>query len=347
MFRRSMTLLVAVVLLVGLAVGAMYLPVPYLVASPGLALNTIGEVEGEQVIHVEGEESYEHDGELAMVTVQYSGGPGAHMDMFTVLSAWLSPNQAVLPEEALFPPDQSLEEINESQDLQMDDSQTAATAAALNELDIDYDIRSVVMGVGEDMPASGELAKGDVITEVDGEPVAGKDETVEQVSDREPGDPVELTVLRDGETEKFELTTTDDDGTALIGIMVGNDMEFPFDVEITVGEVGGPSAGMMFALGIMDRLTPEGLTGGETIAGSGTIEPDGTVGGVSGVEQKVVSAAEEGADYFLVAEDSCGQAMSSAASDEVDVVKVGELGDAVDALEDIRDGADPADLPSC
>ncbi|RNL85451.1 YlbL family protein [Halostreptopolyspora alba] len=347
MFRRATTLIVAVMLLVGLTVGARFLPVPYLVASPGLALNTIGEVEGDQVIQIEGEESYEHDGELAMVTVQYAGGPGTRMDMLTVLSAWLSPNESVLPEEALFPPDRSLEEITESQDMQMDDSQTAATAAALTELGIDYETRSVVMGVGEDMPASGELAEDDVITEVDGEPVAGKDETVELVADRDPGDPVELTVLRDGATEHVELTTTDDNGTAIIGIMVGNDMEFPFDVEIAVGEVGGPSAGMMFALGIMDRLSEESLTDGHTIAGSGTIEPNGTVGGVSGVEQKVVSAAEEGAEYFFVAEESCGQAQRSPASDEVDVVKIGELGDAVDALESIRNGDAPEDLPSC
>ncbi len=346
MFRRAMTLIVAVVLLFGLVVGAMYLPVPYLVASPGLALNTIGELEGDQVIQVEGTESYEQEGELAMVTVQYAGGPGTRMDMFTVLSAWLSPNQSVLPEEALFPPDQSMEDVNESQDLQMDDSQTAATAAALTELGIDYDIESVVMGVGEDMPATGTLEEGDVITEVDGEPVAGQDEAVEQVSGREPGDPVELTVLRDGEPEQFELTTTDDGGTAVVGVMIGNDMEFPFDVDIAVGDVGGPSAGMMFSLGIMDRLTEESLTGGSTVAGTGTIEPNGTVGGVSGVEQKVVSAAEEGADYFFVADESCDQAMSSSASEDIDVVKVGELGDAVDALETIRDGA-PEDVPRC
>lgn len=347
MFRRAMTLIAAVVLLVGLAVGARFLPVPYLVASPGLALNTIGEVEGDQVIQVEGAESYEHDGELAMVTVQYAGGPGTRMDTATVLSAWLSPTESVLPEEALFPPDRSVDEITESQDMQMDDSQTSATAAALTELGIDYDTRSMVVGVGEDMPASGELAEGDVITGVDGEPVAGKDETVALVADRDPGDPVELTVLRDGETEHVELTTTDDNGTAIIGIMVGNDMEFPVDVEIAVGEVGGPSAGMMFALGIMDRLSEESLTGGYTIAGSGTIDPNGAVGGVSGVEQKVVSAAEEDVDYFFVAEESCGQAQRSAVSDEVDVVKIGDLGDAVDALEVIRNGDGSGDLTGC
>ncbi|WP_046470339.1 YlbL family protein [Allosalinactinospora lopnorensis] len=348
MFRRAMTLIVASALLVALAAGGMFLPVPYLVASPGIALNTIGEVEGEQVIRVEGEESYQHDGELTMVTVQYAGGPGTRMDMFTVLSAWLSPNQAVLPEEALFPPDRSLEEISESQNLQMDDSQTAATAAALNEMGVDYQIQSVVVGVGEGMPAEGELEDGDLITEVDGEPVDGKEETVEQVSGREPGDPVGLTVLRDGETEELSLTTAEDEeGNAVVGIMIDNEMKFPFDVEIAVGEIGGPSAGMMFALGITDRLSAEGLTGGHTIAGTGTIDPNGNVGGVSGVEQKMVSAVQKGAEYFFVAEENCPHTFQSAASGQVDVVKVDELGDALDALEKIRAGAGPGDLPIC
>ncbi|MDA8369624.1 MAG: PDZ domain-containing protein [Nocardiopsaceae bacterium] len=346
MFRRLTTLIVAAVLLLGLSVGGMFLPVPYLVASPGLALNTLGEIEGEQIIEIKGAEEYEHDGGLSMVTVQYSGGPGTRMDLITVLNAWLSPSQAVLPEEALFPPDRSVEEISETQSLEMDDSQMNATAAALNELGIEYETQAYVAGVGADLPAEGELEEGDVITEVDGEPVADKEEAVEKVGDREPGDGVQIAVDRDGETVKAELTTVEsDDGTPIIGIMVADDMEFPFDVEIQVGEIGGPSAGMIFALGIMDRLSEEGLTGGHKIAGTGTITPDGTVGGVSGVAQKMVSAEEQGAEYFFVAEESCAQTFDSAAAGDIEVVKVDRLEDAVNALESIRSGEDR--LPRC
>ena len=346
MFRRLTTLIVAAVLLLGLSVGGMFLPVPYLVASPGPALNTLGEIEGEQIIEIKGAEEYEHDGGLSMVTVQYSGGPGTRMDLITVLNAWLSPSQAVLPEEALFPPDRSVEEISETQSLEMDDSQMNATAAALNELGIEYETQAYVAGVGADLPAEGELEEGDVITEVDGEPVADKEEAVEKVGDREPGDGVQIAVDRDGETVKAELTTVEsDDGTPIIGIMVADDMEFPFDVEIQVGEIGGPSAGMIFALGIMDRLSEEGLTGGHKIAGTGTITPDGTVGGVSGVAQKMVSAEEQGAEYFFVAEESCAQTFDSAAAGDIEVVKVDRLEDAVNALESIRSGEDR--LPRC
>ncbi|QBI52654.1 YlbL family protein [Streptomonospora litoralis] len=348
MFRRAMTLIVAVVLLVGLGAGAVYLPVPYLVASPGIALNTLGTAEGEQIIQVEGTESYEHDGELSMVTVQYSGGPDVRMDLFTVLGAWLSPSQAVLPQEALFPPDRSVEEITEAQTLEMNSSQRRATAAALSQLGVDYETRAYVADVVQGRPAEGELRKGDVITRVDGEPVADKEEAVELVGDREPGEPVQLTLRRDGETVQAEVGTEEnDEGDPIIGVLIADRMDFPFEVDISVGEIGGPSAGMMFALGVMDRLTPESLTGGSDIAGTGTITPEGEVGGVSGVEQKMVSAQRQGAEYFFVPADSCAQTFDSAATGEIEVVKVGTLDEAVEALEAIRTGNGTGDLPRC
>ncbi|MBX9391693.1 PDZ domain-containing protein [Streptomonospora nanhaiensis] len=348
MFRRAMTLIAAVVLLTGFGVAGAFLPVPYLVASPGVALDTLGEADGEPVIRIDGTRSYEHDGELSMVTVQYAGGPGTRMDLFTVLGAWLSPSQAVLPEEALFPPDQTIEEITESQTLEMNDSQMNATAAALNQLNIDYETRAYVARVVEDMPAHGELREGDVITEVDGEAVGDKDEAVELVGDREPGDPVRLTLRRDGRTVRTELETTrNEEGDPVVGVLIADRMDFPIEVDISVGEIGGPSAGMMFALGIMDRLSQEGLTGGHDIAGTGTITPEGEVGGVSGVAQKMVSAERLGAEYFLVAEDSCPQTFDSAAAGEIEVVRVADLQDAVDALETIRSGDNLDDLPRC
>ncbi|GAA1758269.1 PDZ domain-containing protein [Streptomonospora arabica] len=345
-----MTLIVAVLLLAGFAVGAVYLPVPYLVASPGIALNTLGESGGERIIRIEGTRSYSHEGGLSMVTVQYTGGPDTHMDLFTVLGAWLSPTQAVLPQEALFPPDQSVEEITQTQTVEMNSSQRKATAAALTQLGVDYETEAYVARVMKGKPAQGEVRKGDVIARVDGEPVADKDEAVELVGDREPGDAVSLTLDREGADEpvKAEVkTAADDEGNAVIGILVADRMEFPFEVDISVGEIGGPSAGMMFSLGVIDRLSPEGLTGGHQIAGTGTITPEGEVGGVSGVAQKMVSAERLGAEYFFVASDSCSQTFDSAATGEIEVVRVDELDDAVGALKKIRSGEGSGDLPRC
>ncbi|GAB3487446.1 YlbL family protein [Nocardiopsis coralliicola] len=364
MFRRVNALVAAVVALAALSAGAVFLPVPYLVSSPGLALNTLGDnSEDEPVIHIEGTDEYRHDGSLSMVTVQYAGGPGRRLSILEVVSAWFSPTQAVLPEAALYPPDQTVEEVNESQTLEMDDSQTTATAAALNELGVDFTLHPVVAGVEKGVPAAGELEAGDVIREVDGERVNGKTEAAEAVGEREPGDTVELTVVRgavdpedpqggevdlSGPEETIELKTEEgDEGKAVVGILIADDPEFPFDVQFQVGEIGGPSAGMMFALGIMDRLDPEGLTGGANVAGTGTIDSEGTVGGVSGVAQKMVSARDQGADYFLVAEESCSQTFESAAAGDIEVLKAAELSDAVTALETVRSGGDTGDLPRC
>lgn len=347
MVRRAMTLLTSAVLLVGLTVAALAIPVPYVVASPGLALNTLGEIDGEQVIRIEGQPVYEHDGALSMVTVQYSGGPDSRMNLFTTLSAWLSPTQAVLPEEAIFPPNTSAEEVSQTQAAQMDNSQDAAVAAALNELGIDYETTATVHAVNEGYPAEGVLQSGDVIMEVDGKPVADKNEVVAAVKDRSPGDTVRFLIERDGQREEVEVgTVASDSGDPIVGITVEDTMVFPFEVQISVGRVGGPSAGMMFALGVMDRLDPEGLTGGHRIAGTGTIDPEGNVGGVSGVQQKMISAKREGAEYFLVAAESCDQTFDSPVTGQIEVVKVETLKDAVAALENIREG-NLDDLPRC
>ncbi len=352
-----MTLVTALVLLVGLGVGSLFLPVPYLVAAPGLTVNTLGEGQEGPVIQIEGAKDYEHDGSLSMVTVQYAGGPQQRLDFLTVVTAWLSPTQAVLPEELLFPAGRTAEEVTERQTVQMNDSQTDATAAALNQLGIGYEALPVVNSTVEGMPAHGEVEEGDVILEVDGEPVptegggdpeasVGSAAVVDLVGDREPGDPVELTLERDGRSVEVEMTTAEGEaGNAAVGVLIADRMDFPVDVEITVGDIGGPSAGMMFALGIMDRLSEESLTGGVNVAGSGTITSDGQVGGVSGIPQKMVSAQRDGAEYFLVAAESCSQVAQSAAHDEMEVVRVETLTEAVEALETIRTG--DGELPRC
>ncbi|WP_017570913.1 YlbL family protein [Nocardiopsis halotolerans] len=353
-----MTLVVALALLVGLGYGSLSLPVPYLVAAPGLTLNTIGETERGSVIEIDGAESYEHDdGMLSMVTVQYAGGPQHRLDLLTVVTAWLSPTQAVLPEELLFPAGRSLEEVSQRQTVQMNSSQTNATAAALTQLGMAYEAVPVVSGTVEGMPAHGVVESGDVIVAVDGEsvPTQGGDDpetpvgsaaVVEMVGAHEPGDTIGLTLERDGEAVEEEITAAaNDTGDAAVGVLVADQMDFPVDVEITVGDIGGPSAGMMFALGIMDRLSEEGLTGGADVAGSGTITADGRVGGISGIPQKMVSAQRDGAEYFFVAAESCSQVADSAAYGELEVVRVETLTDAVEALETIRTGE--GELPRC
>ncbi|MDS1272547.1 PDZ domain-containing protein [Lipingzhangella sp. LS1_29] len=394
--RRGSTVLVTALVLVALTLASHQLPVPYLIASPGVSLNTLGEQDGDPIIEIEGRENFQHeDAGLSMVTVQYSGGPQHRVSLLAAIGAWVRPSLAVLPEEAVFPPGSTVEEVTETQSLQMDSSQRLAIAAALDQLEIPYDESPLVAEVFPDMPATDELEPGDVIRAVDGAEVDTQAEVVERVSAREPGDPVEITVVRAdgdvdsvedvdvGEGDRIDLTldtvaaddtveerpegTRDEDEgedtapDARIGILVESKLEFPFEIDVSVDDIGGPSAGMMFALGIMNRLSDEDLTGGHHIAGTGTVQPqlpedaedpqdpevrEWRVGSVSGVAQKMISAEDQGADYFFVAEDSCPQTESSAATD-IQVVSVTSLADAVAALETIRTEEDPDGLPSC
>lgn len=363
LFRRVATLVVALALLAALGCAGWLLNVPYLIAAPGITLNTVGERDGEPVIQIDGRDHFEHDdGGLAMVTVQYSGGPDHRVNLFTVLTAWLRPSQAVLPEEVVYPPDSTVEEITETQNVQMDSSQQLAVAAALDQLDIEFEQTPLVSAVDSSLPAAGLLEPGDHVLEVDDEPVADQAEVVGLVRDREPGDPVDVTVERDGEeltatieTVADEAIETEGDPVPVIGVLLESDMEFPFDVDFSIGEIGGPSAGMMFALGIIDRLSEDDLTGGHYIAGSGTLQPyreedsDETVwevGAVSGIAQKMVSAQNSGAEYFLVAEGSCPQTHESVAT-EIDVIAIDTLDTAVEALETISTDGDVDSLSRC
>ncbi|GAB3735950.1 PDZ domain-containing protein [Nocardiopsis nanhaiensis] len=359
MVRRVMTLVAALVLLAGLGYGSRFLPMPYLVAAPGVTLDTLGDQEdGQPIIGVEGTDDYVHDGSLAMVTVQYAGGPEHRIDLLSLVTAWLSPDQAVLPEELLFPAGRSAEEVSERQTIQMNDSQTDATAAALNQVNLAYEAIPLVADTVEDMPADGVVEPGDLIIEVDGGPVptsateddpeelVGSAYVVDRVAERDVGDPVELVLDRDGEELEVELDTVEgENGAAAVGVLIADDMDFPVDIDIAVGEIGGPSAGMMFALGIIDRLSEEGITGGVSVAGSGTVTSDGQVGGVSGIPQKMVSAERDGAEYFFVASESCDQVSQSAARNDLEVVSIETLTDAMDALDTIREDGD--DLPRC
>ena len=338
MVRRAMTLLTSAVLLVGLTVAALAIPVPYVVASPGLALNTLGELDGEQVIQIEGHPVHEHDGALSMVTVQYSGGPDSRMNLFTTLSAWLSPTQAVLPEEAIFPPNTSAEEVSQTQAAQMDNSQDAAVAAAFNELGIDTRPRPCSQqATGRRRPAVRRRHRGGRR-----QAVADKNEVVAAVKDRSPGDgPLPHRTRRPaGRSQRARSLRQ----RRLIVITVEDTMVFRSKCRSVSAEWA--AGGMMFALGVMDRLDPEGLTGGHRIAGTGTIDPEGNVGGVSGVQQKMISAKREGAEYFLVAAESCDQTFDSPVTGQIEVVKVETLKDAVAALENIREG-NLDDLPRC
>ena len=345
MSRRSLTLLVAGVLVLALGVIGALMPVPYVILSPGPTANTLGAQDGKQLIQIDGRRTYPTSGHLNLTTVTYQGGPGTRLDLYTALRAWFDPNQAVVPQEALFPPDESQQQVDQENAAQMTGSQESATAAALNELKIAYGTDVAVADTTKGMPADGKLKANDVITAVDGEKVTNADDTAKRISDRKAGTDVRLTVERGGRTQDITLKTASGDGDkAMVGVAVKQKFDFPFQVHISVGDIGGPSAGTMFALGMIDKLTPGDLTGGKFVAGTGEITPEGKVGPIGGIQQKLRGARDAGATVFLTPKDNCKDA-AAARPDGLRLVRIGTLHDAVQALDALRTGN--GKIPSC
>ena len=234
--------------------------------------------------------------------------------------------------------------------------------AALKELDIPVKSWVIVSTVVKGSPAEGRLHAGDVIKSVDGTAVKAPEDVAKLVTKHKPGEKVVFTVVPAKEQAAAEkagktaTATTDvtittakssDSGAsrAIVGISAGTDHTFPFSIDIKLADVGGPSAGLMFALGIVDKLTPGNLTGGKFVAGTGTIDDNGTVGPIGGIELKTIGAREKGAQYFLTPKDNCAAAAKDTPQG-LTLVKVNTIDDAMNALKDISSGK-TADLPKC
>jgi PDZ domain-containing protein len=344
MSRRSLTLLIAgFATLVAIAV-AVLVPVPYVILGPGPTLNTLGkDSSGQPLITIIGPKTYPTVGHLNMVTVSYQGGPGANLNIFQALRAWLDPSQAVVPESELFPPGQTAQQTQQQDTEQMASSQETATAAALTALHIPYHTQVAVLETVPGMPASAVLKPGDVIVAVDGTPVTGQSSLSSLITSKPAGSVLTLTIMRGGKTMHVDVRSKKVGGQAVIGVQVQEQYKFPFTVKISVGDIGGPSAGMMFALGIVDKLTPMNLTGGKFVAGTGEITAAGQVLPIGGIQQKMVGARDAGATIFLTPAANCGDT-AGAVPAGLEIVKVATLTQAITDLEMIKAGRTP---PSC
>jgi len=340
MRRRSLTLLIATVGVIAALAVAVLLPVPYVILGPGPTLNTLGKTSGQPLISISGHVTYPTTGHLNMVTVGVQGGPGANINIFTALTAWLNPHEAVVPESELFTPGQTAEQTQQQDTQEMTGSQQTATAAALTQLHIPYQV--VVAKAVKGYPAYGVLRAGDVITAVDGTPVTSESSLTSLINAHPAGTTLTLTIIRDGKTQTVRVATKESDGDKLIGVEIG-EFKFPFSVKFNVGEIGGPSAGMMFALGIIDKLTTMNLTGGRFIAGTGEITASGQVQAIGGIQQKMVGARDAGATVFLAPASNCSD-VEGAIPAGLEVVKVSTLSQAVNDLESLKAGRS---VPSC
>ncbi|MEP7026312.1 MAG: PDZ domain-containing protein, partial [Actinomycetota bacterium] len=253
--RRAWTVSVAAVGVVLALLVASVVSVPYVALTPGPTLNTLGESGRHPLIQIAGHRTYPTNGHLNLVTVSFIGGPGSHFNIFAALRAWLSPHEAVVPQEEIFAPGQSQKQANQQDTEQMVNSQQNAVAAALCQQKINFTTTDTVAATVKGMPAAGHLQPGDVITAVDGTPVTCDADASVLIKRHRPGTSIGLTIRRKGVVHQVRLTTASISGQAAVGVNVAESFRFPFSVKINISNIGGPSAGLMFALGIIDKLT--------------------------------------------------------------------------------------------
>lgn len=354
-------MLASTLMLIALLCAGVFIPVPYSEMSPGPTVNTLGEHDGEPVLQISGRKTYAADGHLNMTTVRVTSAD-YKMNLVEAVYGWLAHDSKVVPHDTLYPDGKTEEQSTQENAEEFSQSQESAKVAALKELGIPVKSWVIVSTVVKGSPAQGKLHAGDVIKAVDGTAVKQPTDVAKLVTKHRPGQKVDFTVVPAKEqaaavkknttatkTQDIAITTTtsDDSGSkrAIVGISAGTDHTFPFTIDIKLADVGGPSAGLMFALGIYDKLTPGDLTGGKFVAGTGTIDDKGKVGPIGGIEMKTVGARDKGAQYFLTPADNCKAAAKDTPSG-LTLVKVNTIEDALGALKDIRTGKTSA-LPKC
>ncbi|MFD3721354.1 PDZ domain-containing protein [Streptomyces sp. NPDC058674] len=357
--RRTATMLASTLVLFALLCAGVFLKVPYSEMSPGPTVNTLGDARGEPVLSISGRKTYPTSGHLNMTTVRVTSAD-YNMNLLEAVYGWLAGDNIVVPHENLYPDGKTDEQSTQENAEEFTQSQQSAKVAALKELGIPVTARVIVSSVVKASPSEGKLHAGDVIKAVDGTPVTEPGDVAKLVTRHKPGEPVEFTLVPAAEaaeaakanrepagSTKVTITTgkAEGDGHAIVGIRAGTDHSFPFSIDIKLSDVGGPSAGLMFALGIVDKLTPEDLTGGKFIAGTGTIDDAGRVGPIGGIQMKTIGARQAGARYFLTPAENCAVAAHDV-PDGLTLVKVSTIGDATAALKKIGKG-DTAGLPQC
>ncbi|HXT44447.1 MAG TPA: PDZ domain-containing protein [Pseudonocardiaceae bacterium] len=340
MTRRTWTLLVSLALAVALGLLGAFATVPYVALRPGPTFDTLGTVAGKTVVDIKGTQTYPATGHLNMTTVSVVD----NVTLYTALALWVSGRSELLPRDEIYQPGLSEQQV-ETQNRQMfRDSEANAKAAALHYLG--YPIDVVTGQVVSGGASSGKLAVGDRLLALDGHEVRTAQQAVDLLAGSHPGQQVQVRFQR-GDTSPQEATITlgtgAQSGRGYLGVGLTEKPDVPFTVTINLGDVGGPSAGLMFALAIVDKLAPGPLVRDTFVAGTGEITPEGQVGQIGGISLKMISAREAGATVFLVPAGNCAEAVQRIPGG-LRLVRVGTLADAVHALDQLRDGHQP---PHC
>ena len=312
------------------------LPTGYVIERPGQVFNVMGEISGQKVISSADVAVYESDSRFDITTVSLLGNRESTPSWVQILWAWADPEQIVLPLDEVYPPSLTTAEIRAESSAQMEVSQQDAIAAALSELGYEIPRTLYVASVIADAPSSGILVAGDFVVSAGGSDVVSFDELKGQIQLSE-GQPMIIEVIRDSQPLSLEITPEKRETDWVIGAMVGYTYGFPVDIQLQLGDVGGPSGGLMFTLGILDALSEGSMAAGYHVSGTGTINAAGEVGPIGGVGLKMIAAKNSGADLFLVPQGNCEEAIGQI-PDGLSVVTVRDLSEALEAIDALTKG---------
>jgi len=318
-----------------LIIAAFLIPSPYVILSPGNPQNVLG-----SAITISGTKVYPTTGELSVTSVLVTD-PDSYITGFDVLYAWIDKNRVVLPRVQVYPEGESAAESIKIGADEMSGSQINATAAALDYLGYENKAKLMIVEVNKKSNAIGNLKTGDQIISVDDKNFTTSAQIMDYLDQKKPGQLISIMVIRNGSEEvsrKIKLSARDD-GSAYIGINIQSQFDFPFDVKIKLAETGGPSGGLIFALGIIDKLTSQDLVRYRNIAGTGTITTDGRVGPIGGIAEKIIGAKNAGVELFLTPIENCSdinnkeKVASNTDKKVMKIVPVATLNEAISVLK--------------
>jgi PDZ domain-containing protein len=338
--RRTWTLLFSLVLVVALGLVGGFVQVPYVALGPGPTYDTLSSVDGTQVVAISGKQTYQTDGQLRMVTVSLTDG----ITLFGALGLWLSGRYSLAPREDYYQPGESEQQVEQQNVQEFKQSQSNAEVSALRYLHYPVDV--VAQTVVDNSPADKHIAAGDKLIEVNGKKVSSVEEVQNSLVDTLPGQTVDVVAQSGSQPPrdmKIKLGSSPDRKQGFLGITSASFAQVPFKINISLSDIGGPSAGLMFALAVVDKLTPGEINGGMMVAGTGEIDDVGNVTPIGGIPFKLIAARDAGATVFLTPADNCSEAETHVPSG-LRLVKVTSLSSAISELADLKAGRP---VPGC
>ncbi|MHA3685310.1 YlbL family protein [Leucobacter sp. HY1908] len=328
-------------------------PSPYAIERPGPVVDVLGtvQVEGEDVpvLTVEGQKKEAQDAEAAgalnLLTVQITGSPQKPLNWAALIPALFDPSQSIAPVTNFYPEGITVEQREKVTSMQMDNSQVQAAAAAFAELGLPVKVALSVDGVDEHGAAAGLLEAGDELVSVGGAPLESFDDLNAAVSASD-GE-IEIGIRREGKDRSVRVTPQPQNpgGDPRLGVVIASSFELPREVDISVPQIGGPSAGLIFGLAIMDRLGDSPELGGLAVSGTGTLTAKGEVGPIGGLTQKAWAAKRAGSDLFLMPVANCADVEGF--PKELRVAPVATLAEAAAAIDTAASGGQVAGLERC